>query len=346
MCSVKSPKHNFSYGIEPTILFHPTDDFFSLRRSAFTMSSSSLPQSTTSAVPSILVIPISEKLTKNNYPLWRAQVLLAVRAAQLEGLLTGAEKSPEHFISVTNDDKTVSKVSNPAYTSWIVRDQAVLGYLLSSLTRETLMHVSRCVTAADAWGMLADLYSSQTRARAVNTRIALATTKKHHLSVSDYYAKMSSYADDLAASGSPLRDDELVAYLLAGLDEEYNPIFTAVVARVDPVTPDELYSQLLSFEQHTALQSNNSGGSSSAMAASRSGGLSGGRGFGGPSRGTSRGRGRGGRTSRGGSSNSYGRTSGVSSTGKRTRPECQICGKVGHYAKTCWYRYGEDSSPE
>jgi hypothetical protein len=86
------------------------------------MSSSSLPQSTTSAVPSILAIPASEKLTKNNYPLWRAQVLPAVRAAQLEGLLTDAEKSPEHFISVTNDDKTASKVSNPAYTSWIVRD--------------------------------------------------------------------------------------------------------------------------------------------------------------------------------------------------------------------------------
>jgi hypothetical protein len=105
------------------------------------MSSSSLPQSTTSTVPSILVLP-------------------AVHAAQLEGLLTGAEKSPEQFLSVTNDDKTVSKVNNPAYISWVARDQAVLGYLLSSLTRETLMHVSHCATAADAWGTLADLYSS------------------------------------------------------------------------------------------------------------------------------------------------------------------------------------------
>jgi hypothetical protein len=208
------------------------------------------------------------------------------------------------------------------------------------------MHASHCVTAANAWGTLADLYSLQTRARAVNTCIVLATTKKNHLSVSDYYAKMSSYADDLAASGSPLRDDELVAYLLTGLDEEYNLIFTAVVARVDPITPDELYSQLLSFEQHTALQSNNSGGSSSAMASSHSRGPSDGHGFGGPSRGTSHGCGRGGRTSRGGSSNSYDRTSGASSTGKMTRPECQICGKIGHFAKTCWYRYYEDSPPE
>jgi hypothetical protein len=37
---------------------------------------------------------------------------------------------------------------------------------------------------------------------------------------------MTQYADELATSGSPLRDDELVAYLLAGLNEEYNPVFT------------------------------------------------------------------------------------------------------------------------
>jgi hypothetical protein len=99
---------------------------------------------------------------------------------------------------------------------------------------------------------------------------------------------MCQYVDDLAASGNPLRDDELVAYLLAGLDEEFNPVLTAVVARVDPITPSGLYSQLLSFEHHTSLQSHSSpGGSSSAMAASHGRGLSGGRGFGAPSHGQS-----------------------------------------------------------
>jgi hypothetical protein len=39
---------------------------------------------------------------------------------------------------------------------------------------------------------------------------------------------MSQFTDDLTSSGAPLRDDDLVAYLLIGLDEEYNPIFTSV----------------------------------------------------------------------------------------------------------------------
>jgi hypothetical protein len=92
------------------------------------MSSSAPPQTTT--IPSIISIPISEKLTKTNYLLWRAQVLSAVHAAQLEGLIAGTEKAPDQY----DNDKTVSKEINPAYNAWVVWDQAVLRYVLSSLT--------------------------------------------------------------------------------------------------------------------------------------------------------------------------------------------------------------------
>jgi hypothetical protein len=114
------------------------------------------------------------------------------------------------------------------------------------------MHVSRCTTFVEAWKTLGDLYSSQSRARSVNTCIALAT-KKRHMYVSDYYAKMSQFTDDLVASGTPLRDDKFVAYLLAGLDEEYNLVFTAIVAQVDPISPTDIYVQLLNFEQYMTL---------------------------------------------------------------------------------------------
>jgi hypothetical protein len=118
--------------------------------------------SPTTTIPSILSIPFSEKLTKTNYPLWCAQVLSTIRAAQLDGLLTGAETAPEQYLTVTRADKMVSKEPNPAYASWVARDQAILGYVLSSLTRETLMHVSRCSTLAHVWSTLVDLYSPQT----------------------------------------------------------------------------------------------------------------------------------------------------------------------------------------
>jgi hypothetical protein len=182
-----------------------------------------------------------EKLTKSNYPLWSTQVLLAIRVAHLYDLLIGVEMASTKEIMTMIDDKQVKQV-NPMYPAWVARDQAVLGYLLSTLTRETLMHVSWSTTSVEAWKTFGDLYSSQSRVRSVNTRIALATTKKHYMFLSDYYVKMSQFVDVLVASGTPLCDDEFVAYLLADLDEEYNPVFTAVVARVDPISPIDLYA--------------------------------------------------------------------------------------------------------
>jgi hypothetical protein len=62
----------------------------------------------------------------------------AIRVAQLDGLLTA--KQPEKDITIMVEEKSITQ-RNPAYTAWMVHDQAVLGYVFSSLTRETLMHV-------------------------------------------------------------------------------------------------------------------------------------------------------------------------------------------------------------
>jgi hypothetical protein len=192
-------------------------------------------------LPSTFSIPISEKLTKANYSLWRAQVLPAIRAAQLEDLLTGHEATAAKTVSVTVGNKKAQQ-PNPAYAKWVARDQSVLGYLLSSLTREALLHVTTCTTAADVWHTLASLYSTQTRTRSVSTHIALTTTRKNQLSISDYFAKMRGYSDEMASTGNAITDAEFISYVLAGLDEDYNSVFTAVVARIDTVTPAELYT--------------------------------------------------------------------------------------------------------
>jgi hypothetical protein len=145
---------------------------------------------------------------------------------------------------------------------------------------------------------------------------------------------MMHYADKLASSGAPLHDDELVTYILAGMEEDYNLVFTAIIARVDPVSPSDLCAQLLSFEQHNHLQMRASSlASSSAMTATQ-GHCSTGCGAGGSDQGYSRGRGCGG-TLRG-----RGRSSGAS------RPQCQVCLKLGHTANCCWHCFDEDYVPK
>jgi hypothetical protein len=46
----------------------------------------------------------------------------------------------------------------------------------------------------------------------------------------------------MATAGRPLEDDELVEYIIIGLDREFTSLVSAHVARVEPISVEELYS--------------------------------------------------------------------------------------------------------
>lgn len=142
---------------------------------------------------------------------------------------------------------------NPAYEEWYAWDQQVLGLIFSSVGKDALMQIAAAKTAAHAWQEIKNMFTAQTRARSVNVRLALTTKKKGTLSITEYYAKMKGFADEMVASGKPLDDEELVAYIVNGLDSEFNPVVSALVTRVKPISVTELYSQLLSFKNWLEL---------------------------------------------------------------------------------------------
>jgi hypothetical protein len=72
----------------------------------------------TSTVPSSFFIPITEKLTKTNYRLWRAQILPPICVAQTEDLLLGREKMPAKTLSTSSTDASSSERTNPDYVRW------------------------------------------------------------------------------------------------------------------------------------------------------------------------------------------------------------------------------------
>jgi hypothetical protein len=105
----------------------------------------------------------------------------------------------------------------------------------------------------EVWKLLEQTYESRSKARVVNTRMACTTTQKGNMLISEYLAKMKSFADDMASASKALEEEELVSYIFAGLDFDYNLVVSAIVAHVEPILVGELCSQLLSFEARWEL---------------------------------------------------------------------------------------------
>jgi hypothetical protein len=64
--------------------------------------------------------PISEKLTRDNFLLWKEQVVPIVQSAQLFEYLDGTVTAPA--------------ATNATYGAWVAQDQQVLGFINTSLS--------------------------------------------------------------------------------------------------------------------------------------------------------------------------------------------------------------------
>jgi hypothetical protein len=172
---------------------------------------------------------VYEKLATQNHATWKAQVVTTMRGARLQGYLTGQTAKPAAKLEAKDSDKTI-KVVNPAFVDWRAAYQQVLSFLLASVSKDVLIQIATKQTTSHAWSSIEAMFSSQTRAHAMNMRLALATTPKGGMTVAKYIARMRSLGDEMAAAGRQLEDDELVEYILIGLNEEYNSFVSIVLA--------------------------------------------------------------------------------------------------------------------
>lgn len=191
-------------------------------------------------------IPVSEKLTRGNFLVWRAQVLPAVRGARLVGLLDGSYVQPTLVLTVKKADGTEEEKENPAYVQWIAQDQQVLSYLLSSVTNEILVQVSSLENTSEVWRAVTMMFSSQAKSRILQIKSQLSREKKGDQSAFAYYTKMKGFADEMAAAGKKLDDADIIDYILNGLDSDYNPFVSSLSVK-DDVTLSDLYVFMASY---------------------------------------------------------------------------------------------------
>lgn len=144
----------------------------------------------------------------------------------------------------------------------------------------------------------------------------------------------------MSAAGTPLlSSEEFLSYLLAGLSSEYDAFFTSVTARVEPLSPEEFYSLLLTHESLLA-HSNYLPASTDLSTIITTTSFTCGHGpYRGSHYGNYRGRGRGRSIFSSPPTYSPNRSTNLSSSLPHSKPTCQVCGKVGHVALKCYYRF-------
>jgi hypothetical protein len=195
---------------------------------------------------------VSEKITRDNWILWKAQ-FLAIHSAQRMHYLNEETIVPPAKITVLADDKKEAKVPNLDYAIWIAQNQQVLSYLLNSLTKEILGHVATKVIVASAWSALEELYASHSRSKVTNLIFSLTNTKKGTMTMSQYFTKMKGFTDELATSGKILDDEEVMSYILNGLDSDYTLLVSSIMFHLEPIYVNELYTQALGFESRQTM---------------------------------------------------------------------------------------------
>uniref|UniRef100_A0A2N9EPP9 Reverse transcriptase Ty1/copia-type domain-containing protein n=1 Tax=Fagus sylvatica TaxID=28930 RepID=A0A2N9EPP9_FAGSY len=109
--------------------------------------------SSISVLPSPTHLPVVHhvvtiKLTRDNYLLWKAQIVPYLRGQHLFAFLNGSHPAPPHTPTVSATDISTPQL-DAAYQAWLVQDQMILSALISSLFENILAYVVKCTTSRE-----------------------------------------------------------------------------------------------------------------------------------------------------------------------------------------------------
>ena len=130
-----------------------------------------------------ILAPLALKRDHNNLVIWCSLVFPAICAFDLEGFLNGIQICLDQFVPVqngegsSNGDQSHIRV-NPEYLAWIQTDQAIMVWLLGSISEVKLGHIIRCTRCLQTWTTISILFSSNSKARLLQLHFQLQMLKK------------------------------------------------------------------------------------------------------------------------------------------------------------------------
>ena len=106
---------------------------------------------------------ITIKLNRDNYLLWKAQIVPYLKGQHLLGFIDGSQTAPSSFLPLTSTEISEPTL-NPAFLAWQSQDQMILSALISSLFEKILTYVVKCTTSREVWTTLERMFTAQSRA--------------------------------------------------------------------------------------------------------------------------------------------------------------------------------------
>ncbi|KAL5752135.1 hypothetical protein ACOSQ2_022642 [Xanthoceras sorbifolium] len=193
------------------------------------------------------------KLDHINYNYWRMQVLPAIHAFDLEDFVLTCKKCPEKYIqSQLEGSNEFEQTISEDFLLWKKVDQLIVCWLFSTLSESIFGQVTHCTTAYEVWSTLENMYSQQSKARVLQLKTEMNSTKKGAMSINDYILKMKCLSESLAAAGRLLAADDVISSVLGGLRPEYDPAVVTITAKQGFISLQEVQYLLMSYEGRLA----------------------------------------------------------------------------------------------
>ncbi|OMO50392.1 hypothetical protein COLO4_38092, partial [Corchorus olitorius] len=166
------------------------------------------------------------------------------------GFLDGSIPVPSRILPSAGDtvDGNPPQAINPRFSKWRKSDKLLRGWIIGTLSEETLGLVVGLDTSAEVWTALQDTYAGSTQKHEFALEQKL---RRHHRdrfsTMQEYIREFKEVCDEFAAIGKPLPDKEKVFTLLTGLGKDYEAFVTTMLKPPRP-TFYELMSHLKSHE--------------------------------------------------------------------------------------------------
>ncbi|XP_075104963.1 uncharacterized protein LOC142179058 [Nicotiana tabacum] len=183
-------------------------------------------------------------LGSSNYSTSKSQVTTLLFGYDLLRFVDGSSTPTHTHIP----DESNKEVSNNAFCLWLRQDSLARNAIMASVDPTIAHLIAHASTANHAWNILQTTYGNKSHSLIFILRDTPANLKKDSCSIGAYMKEIKLIVDDLASSGSPLSDEEIVIKVLSDLGSDYKELSAAIRARDNHISFEELYNKLLTYE--------------------------------------------------------------------------------------------------